>query len=644
MLSPVVFIPAQAAPLLAYGDDPHDYGAILVYDNATGNPALGDPYNGGYDGYPAPDGVQLVPGMYRVRVDIDGYRTHARVYAKGGDGPCTDNFAGLYFGVDDDPEYEDEGYLAVKSPITESNEVGYSYICTAVNINWQYGQSVRVRLWRVFEPVSAPSPYPYLAGGEFPVDNVGSQLQTPIFTRMGFRGSFSVTSPVTATLDIPWKYVPRQGSHGDIVSPSPTVPVAPTPDTSGCYYYSADINGGVDGVGSTGPYVALPAGSWYAELHWPDSLAPNNTSDPYISADFDGLFFSTSSQVLRSTHSWSWYVDTVSRSGTLRVLSPALSGGSAMLLICPAANVTPTPTLTPTPIRATSCPISIFVHFPVAHAPDWSFIAMKPYYLIYSYSGAVQVEYPYGGGSTVSVPRTPVLWSSIATSGGVQVSDWYRFRSQDQGAELAVCSPLNATATPTSTRTATPSSTATLTSTATATPTATSTPLPTSTMPPACETPGPGRPLECEIIDQQRTQIALQQTQQGLPPVTPVGGLELPTLVPTDVPNIQTPLALLCERDPCYSANQVFDAGNGFIREIADSSHAPADCESGSWFSLLPPGSFLVLSPAQLQYGFCLLIDTTTGLRSFSRSFSIPLAFFILLGYMVLTVRRLGDV
>src|SRR3954453_22634787 len=83
-----LLVPGQAAPA-AYGDDPRSYGETLVYDNATGNPPPGDAFNGGYNGYPAPNGITLSPGMYKVHITFQGSNISARIYKKAGTGPCS---------------------------------------------------------------------------------------------------------------------------------------------------------------------------------------------------------------------------------------------------------------------------------------------------------------------------------------------------------------------------------------------------------------------------------------------------------------------------------------------------------------------------------------------------------------------------
>jgi hypothetical protein len=104
----------------------------------------------------------------------------------------------------------------------------------------------------------------------------------------------------------------------------------------------------------------------------------------------------------------------------------------------------------------------------IPQRPAWQILPMELAYLIYSYRNTVLVEYPYNSGTDVPIPTTPVRWASLGVAG------WFRFTTDAEQAELAICNPPPATATPTPTSTLTATTTAT--TSATATPTSSGTP------------------------------------------------------------------------------------------------------------------------------------------------------------------------
>lgn len=229
-----VTLPARADRPNAYGDNPTSYGETLVYDNATGNPAPGDAFNGGYNGYPAPNGITLSPGMYKVHITFQGSNISARIYKKSGTGPCSETFNGIYL----DGQPDDTGFFAVMPVEGQSSPV--TTVCAAVYINWQTGISVRVQIWRVFPGPQTMNGTNYFAG-QFAVDGLSGQLGT--YSSFYYDQSFDVpTTPFTVTLDVQWQYhtattasiaaIDPFAVHNDEVNPSNCIYIVP-PSGSG---------------------------------------------------------------------------------------------------------------------------------------------------------------------------------------------------------------------------------------------------------------------------------------------------------------------------------------------------------------------------------------------------------------------------
>ena len=629
LLAAPLLLPAAPAVHAAFGDDPHTYGQTLVYDNVTANPAPGDFWNGGYNGYPAPNGLQLSPGMYLARADWSGSNLIARLYTKAGSGPCTDSAAGVILSPDD-PGSPDASYFSIR-PVEGGSSSVPTTLCTYIYINWSTGISVRLRIYRVF-PGAQVDEVTNAFQGEYPVDGLSSQLGN--YQGLWFDQPLDVVSlPLTVTLDIDWKY-----------------------HTGGRYTGSLDDDPDSttnDGVNPNNCVLVVPPAG--TEPYGPDRVCPGQT-------------------VTLTNRIGTWHFRISGYETTYAyIFRLSAHQGSTFPTMTPTPSATPTPG-TPTPGTPTPAvpPCEGGSALPVRLQGDGgSDYTLSPDWRLFANGGRIYVVV---SGSPVLLPD----YSSFPNGYTLPANGAYHFYATEyywssDPAVLRVC-PLFPTATPTVTSspvplpTCVPASTPSIddpsrcfrptptpTRTATTTPTSTPTVTPTGTPPTPPPTPFPtpnedcnlgnvdGR--DCQIEANQRTQIALQQTQIAQHDATPVplGTVVLPMPAPTGSANFATVQAVLCEREPCHGFSTLTSAAGTMLAVLDGYSSAPV-CSSIDFGVPSSSSPLAGVDWSSFHPTFCWLIVKFSNLRSLTRTFSYLLGAFALLFYLMETVRRLGDV
>lgn len=196
----------------------------------------------------------------------------------------------------------------------------------------------------------------------------------------------------------------------------------------------------------------------------------------------------------------------------------------------------------------------------------------------------------------------------------------------------------SATATRTNTRTNTATSTRTNTASATGTSTNTSTPPFTATMRPECATPV-GRPIECDLLDLQQTELSLDATWVAANPT--FGGVP-----PTVGPSATFPAGLveLCDRDPFASACDGLAAVQTAV-VLLDVHTNTVQCTDVHFIEPLSTGPW-ALDEQGVNDGFCWFVQRAEQYHfiDFTKGFSVVFSGLALLSYFWISARRLGDV
>lgn len=579
-------LPSLSAPLAGFGDDPHDFTPVPVYSNTFVNPFPGNSFSGGVQGYIV---VTVEPGVYRITGSgggetTIGYQVLTAAQVPGG---CTVGIAAIPVKLNS--LYQNVAFTAILPPPTSD---AFVYLCIYYFVHWSE-TSVSTSIEKVYEGTSSGTFGFGVYQAELPIDCL--QSQTSAYTYDIVSGASTNVS-----MEALWEY-----HHNGLVA-EPALsddPDAIDFDDFSSVHPWARFH--------TLPVTGLPSGSI------------ENTNDVMVVPP-----------------------------GTWRLLvSYAGSGGCqpGVILLTVESEDIPTPTLGTPTATLTPPPGCAGMRVVGLNAVDANTI-------VTIFAG----EWVFGYGGDVEYLGDIIPdWSAFPAGLQFPTAGSYVFiaRTNEIAPEptlLRICSAISlatATATvegtPTNTATVaptlTPSSTSTPTDTPTPGPTLTpsDTPLPTATVPldnQDCLI-GPVDGRDCEIVNNQRTQIALQLTEIAMMPGTYVPGI--PTGAPTGEANLATVSVILCSKDPCYSINQVGGSVVGVVTTMQSYANAP-DCATvsfGTWGA-----AWLDFSDDGFSDGFCFFIDRTETVREIMRALSILLILFIVWRYVSKTMRRLGDV
>lgn len=210
------------------------------------------------------------------------------------------------------------------------------------------------------------------------------------------------------------------------------------------------------------------------------------------------------------------------------------------------------------------------------------------------------------------------------------------------------------TATPTDVPTLTPTATMTptMTATPTITPTMTATPLPATVTALVGNTDcavGPVDGRDCEMEANQRTQIALQETQIAFQQRTDealtaeVILTPFVHLTPDREEQVGLVRTVMAGREP-FAAGQAVVAGVYDIADALSSARRPHCADVAAPIGVVNDSSVLESPVARLGDGFCMFLDLTEQPRYWLRLFSVALFGVVLMMYVMRTLRRVGDV
>lgn len=579
-------VPSVAAPLGDFGDDPHDFTPVPIYSNTFVNPLPGNSFSGGIQGYIV---VTVEPGVYRITGSGGGETTIGYQILTAAQVPagCTVGIAAVPVKLNAD--YQNTAFTAVLPP---SDPDAFVYLCVYYFVHWSE-VSVSASIEKVYESTSS---------GTFGFGEYQAELPIDCLQSQDSSYTFDITSGAATNVSFEaiWEY------HHNGLAAQPALSNDPDAidfdDFSSVHPWARY---------DTIPAVGLPSGSI------------ENTNDVMVIP-----------------------------AGTWRLfISYAGSGGCqpGVILLTVESEDIPTPTLgTPT---VTSTPPAACSGMRVV-----GLNAVDVNTIVTLFAG--EWVFGYGGDVEYSGDLIPD-WSVFPIGLQFPTAGSYVFiaRSNDIAPEptlLRICSSSSlatatatAAGTPTNTATVGPTNTPTITPSPTLTPTPgptltpTDTPLPTATVPldnQDCLI-GPVDGRDCDIVNNQRTQIALQLTEIAMMPGTYVPGI--PTGAPTGEANLATVSVILCSKDPCYSISQVGGSVVGVVTTMQSYASAP-DCATvsfGTWGA-----AWLDFSDDGFSDGFCFFIDRTETVREIMRALSILLILFIVWRYVSKTMRRLGDV
>lgn len=640
---------ASASPLGAFGDDPHDYTPVQVYNNTVNNPAPGNPFDGGMNGYL----LYVAEPGYVYSLNVSGAFTAGgvRVLREADVGAGCDSNNTFHLG----DNQQQLGYVAVVPPEDPGE---YSYICMYYYGSWQ-STSVTLVLNRVWQQTSDVGPD--AAAYELPLDSFYTGINFYDLDDLDLTGGFEVyafsewgyhhnafpsdPSLVDDPIDLAENNTAHMAARVTVINLDTEEEDAWTPGFTVHTYAAGNWRIVVDATTNGKPGIVLVAISGVG-------IGPTVTSTPTVQPTLNpaGCVLFTSHTVSGGEGldigqlNYPGALATVMSVGSPSSLVTLHFGPNIVLLgngqsatfppsgvevyaysplaftlkVCP-PNPTPTGLPTITPAGSSPCPV-------YAIAPGGT---LTRSILVTSSLWTRQneilpsVQLSSINGTFLAPPLSLPIWTGGSGLLGYNVApSVYVFRNPATVGQFVMICPFAPTATPLRT----PTPTLGATQTFTPGPTNTAGPSPTQTnTPTASASPTTGA-----------TPTFL------IPTVTPNGTrVPVPTFPPSDV------VDPLCERDPCYTVGKLGEAISDILAELSIPLDSSCELNIAEIWLLNPAISGSVLGSidwSNIGPSFCWFIDKTSAVREVTRSLSLVMAALFFGAYFARTMRRIGDV